>query len=293
MKKVTVWGGGGFLGSHICDALTLEGHRVTIVDIADSLWKKEGQSMIIADLMDYDEVVKTVENADYVFNLAGIADIGESNDDPFHSAKTNILGNINLLKACVKANVKRYIFASSIYVYSNSGGFYRCSKQACESYIDEYYKQYGQKYTILRFGSLYGLRSDERNAIYRFIKQAINKKKISYFGSPDALREYIHAEDAARICTKILDNKFINQHLTITGHQRMRVGDLFKMIQEIVGKELEFEFETAGGSAHYEITPYNFNPKLGLKYSSELHVDLGQGLLQIMDQIYKEHNEVE
>ena len=68
MKKVTVWGGGGFLGSHICDALTLEGHRVTIVDIADSLWKKEGQSMIIADLMDYDEVVKTVKNADYVFN---------------------------------------------------------------------------------------------------------------------------------------------------------------------------------------------------------------------------------
>jgi len=62
------------------------------------------------------------------------------------------------------------------------------------------------------------------------------------------------------------------------------------MIREIIGKDIDFEFNSNADSAHYEITPYAYSPKLGIKYSPELHIDLGQGLLQIMDEVYKEND---
>ena len=281
--NITVWGGAGFLGSHICDALSANGHKVIIADIKHSTWKKENQEMIVGSLLDESIVNESVKNADYVFNFAGIADIQEANRDPVKSSNINIFGNLNLMNACIEQNIKRYIFASSLYVYSNSGGFYRCTKQACEIFIAEYQRQYNLDFTILRFGSLYGLRSNDKNAIYRFIEQALVNRKISYFGSPNALREYIHVMDAASICCDILDKEYSNQYITITGHQSMRVGDLLHMIKEILGDDLDMEYNTNTDGAHYEITPYSFTPKLGRKYSPDLHIDLGQGLLQIME----------
>jgi len=286
--KITICGGSGFLGSHIADELSNAEHEVTIFDIKESPWKNINQKMLVGSLLDKKAINEAVKDSDYVFNFAGISDIGDANLNPHKSAEVNILGNLNLLDACYQAKIKRYIFASSLYVYSNAGGFYRCSKQACEVYIEEYQRQFGLDYTILRFGSLYGCRTDEQNAIYRFIKEALTEKKIRYYGSPDSLREYIHAEDAALICCEILDKKFTNHHLTITGHQSMRVGDVLNMIKEIIGEDITLEYNTHTHSSHYEITPYTFNPKLGKKYSPELHIDLGQGLLQIMNLVHKE-----
>ena len=285
--NITVWGGAGFLGSHVSDNLSDNGHDVTIADINESRWIKDNQKMFIGSLLDQESVNKSLENADYVFNFAGVADIGEADKDPIGSAKTNIIGNLNLLEACVKAKVSRYIFASSLYVYSNSGGFYRCSKQACEGYIDEYYRQFNLNCTVLRFGSLYGLRSDKYNAIYRFINEALTENKINYYGSPDALREYIHVEDAAQICNEILDEKYTNQHITITGHQSMRVKQVLEMISEMIDEDIKLNFDTNNKNHHYKITPYSFNPRLGKKYIPQLHTDMGQGLLQLLHAIQK------
>ena len=84
--KITVWGGSGFLGSHICDALSNNGYDVTIADICKSPWKRDDQQMLVGSLLDKKAVNESVKNADYVFNFAGIADIGEANDDPHKSA---------------------------------------------------------------------------------------------------------------------------------------------------------------------------------------------------------------
>jgi UDP-glucose 4-epimerase len=184
--------------------------------------------------------------------------------------------------------VKRYVFASSVYVYSNSGGFYRCSKQACELYIENYNEVFSLEYTILRYGSLYGPRADERNAIYRFVKEALEKQKISYLGSPNALREYIHVEDAARSSVDILHPKFANEHIILTGHQPMRVGDLLSMISEILQKPLDLNYQQNPNKDHYEITPYSFNPKIGKKLVSSAHVDLGQGILKVIEDLHQD-----
>jgi UDP-glucose 4-epimerase len=286
--QVTVFGGSGFLGSHICDKLSDAGHRVTIFDLSPSPWARPDQILITGDILDEKAVEQAVAGAEAVYNFAGIADIGEADSRPVETVRCNILGNVVILEACRRAGTRRFVFASSLYVYSKEGGFYRCSKQASEAYIENYQIQYGLEYTILRYGSLYGPRADRRNAIYRFVREALETKRISYYGLPSALREYIHVEDAARCSVEILGPEYANAHLILTGSQPMRVGDLLKMIAQMAGGGISFDFQGDGKRGHYEITPYSFNPRVGRKMIPRLSTDLGQGLLLVMEDIYRE-----
>ncbi len=286
--NITVFGGAGFLGSHVCDKLSDAGHRVTVVDLVDSPYLRHDQIMLKGNVLDEDTVARAINGADAVFNYAGIADIGEANKRPVDTARINVLGNVIILEACRKAGVKRYVFASSLYVYGKSGGFYRCSKQSCEIYIENYQAMHGLEYTILRYGSLYGPRSDRRNAIHRFVAEALEKGAISYYGAPTALREYVHVEDAALSSVNILAPEFANENIVISGNQPMRVGDLFKMIGEMLGKDIEVIFQHDPGSGHYQITPYAFMPRVGKKLIPPITVDLGQGILRMMEEVHRE-----
>lgn len=285
--KITVFGGSGFLGSHICDKLSEAGHHVTIVDITPSPWLRPDQKMIVGSILDEAVVAGAVKGADMVFNYAGIADIGEASSKPVETARLNVMGNVICLEECRKAEVGRYVFASSLYVYGKSGGFYRCSKQACEIYIENYQSTWHLPYTILRYGSLYGPRADKRNAIERFCYEALTTGVINYYGSPEALREYVHVDDASQATLEILAPKFENQNIIISGNQPMRVGDLFKMIGEMLGKELKIEYRHDPDSGHYQITPYTFMPKIGRKLIPPLTVDLGQGILRVLESEHK------
>lgn len=285
--KITVFGGSGFLGSHICDKLSEAGHAVTIVDLHPSPWLRPDQNMLTGDILDEETVRKGVEGADMVFNYAGIADIGEANNRPVDTARINVLGNVMILEACRREQVKRYVFASSLYVYGKSGGFYRCSKQACEIYIENYQAMHNLPYTILRYGSLYGPRADKRNAIERFVSEALTTGVITYYGAPTALREYVHVDDASTATLAVLDPEFENQNIIISGNQPMRVGDLFKMIGEMLGKELTINYQNDPNSGHYQITPYAFMPKVGRKMTPHLSIDLGQGVLRVMEEVHR------
>ena len=249
--------------------------------------------MIIGSILDKEKVLNAVKGCDVVYNFAGVTDIDEAECKPIETVEINILGNTIILNACQKRNVKRFIFASSIYVYSAAGSFYRSSKQACELIIENFQETYGMNYTILRYGSLYGLRSNERNWIYRILKQAINKGKITREGDGEELREYIHVEDAARCSVDIFSDEFKNQYVILTGHQQIKIKDLMIMIREIFENQIELEFLPSKSNNHYEITPYSFNPKIAKKYISEYYLDMGQGLLQCLNEIYKEQHHFE
>ncbi len=286
--KIVFFGGSGFLGSHVCDKLSEAGHDVTIVDLRPSPYLRPDQKMVTGSLLDEDLVNTVVSGADAVFDFAGLADIGESNQKPVETARINVLGNVILLEACRKAGVRRYVFASTLYVYGKSGGFYRCSKQACELYIENYHDMFGLEYTILRYGSLYGPRADRRNAINRFVAEALEKGEITYSGAPTALREYIHVEDAALSTVEILKPEYANQNIVLTGDQPMQVGDLFRMIGEMLGREIKINYQHDPNSGHYQITPYAFMPKVGRKMTPHLSTELGQGVLKVMEEIHQE-----
>jgi len=284
--KVVIFGGSGFLGSHVADQLSDSGHEVLIFDRDVSPWLRSDQRIIVGDLLDYQKVADAVTGSDVVYNFAALADLNQARSKPIATVQVNVLGNVHILEACRQHHVRRFVYASTVYVYSREGGFYRCSKQASEHYVEEYQKSYGLNYTILRYGSLYGPRSDTTNGLFRIIRSALATGKVRYEGSSEAMREYIHVEDAARASVAALGDDFLNQSVVLTGQEPMRVLDLLKMIAEILGMPDAVEFTEGEYPDHYVRTPYAYQPKLGRKYSPPIHVDLGQGLLQLIDEIH-------
>lgn len=285
-KSVIVFGGSGFLGSHVCDALTDQGYEVALFDQRKSAYLRPGQKMITGDIMDRSEVLKSVHNYDYVYNCAGFADLNDAGTKPFDTVQLNIIGNLNIMDAALKANVKRYVYASTIYVYSGKGGFYRCSKQASELYIEEYQRRFGLDFTILRYGTLYGPRADARNSVYRYLRSALLEHRIDCPGTGAEVRDYIHARDAARLSVTILSPQFRNKHIIISGHHPIKFSDMTNMVQEILGKRISVHFAREKSAAHYSYTPYSFIPKIGEKLTGQLYVDMGQGLLECLNDLH-------
>jgi len=285
-EKVVVVGGSGFIGSHTADYLSENGYQVTIFDREESAYLRSNQLMVVGDILDANLLSQTIKGAKFVYNFAGLADLNQALDNPLKTAEINILGNINVLEACRINKVKRFIYASTMYVYSREGGFYRCSKQSSEHYVEEYQNVYNLDYTILRYGSIYGPRSDNTNGMYRIIKSALTTRKVKYKGDLESMREYIHVEDTARASVEILNPSFKNESIVLTGQEPMRVYDLLKMVAEILNIDSSsVEFINENYNGHYVRTPYAYQPKLGRKYIPTTHVDLGQGLLQIISNL--------
>lgn len=286
MAKILVIGGSGFLGSHVADALSKRGHDVYIYDRVKSKYLTSSQKMIIGDVLDKKIIDQSVSKVDYVYHFAAIADIKEAKDDPIKSANFNIIGTLNILEACKKFNIKRIVFSSSIYVYSNHGSFYRTTKQSCELFIENYFEEFNLNYTILRYGSLYGIRANDFNFISKVIKQALLDKEIVRRGDGQEIRDYINVIDAAQLSADILKEEYLNQHVMITGTQTRKVSEVLEMIKEIFNNDIKITYNNKNYEGHYQLTPYSFRPKVALKIASNNHHDLGQGIL---DCIYDEY----
>lgn len=285
--KVCVFGGSGFLGSHVVDELLNRGFDVKVFDWVKGPWVPDLVEFIEGSIQDYESVKSAVEDCSVVYNFAALADLNAGILDPLKTVNINVVGGCNVLEACRSCNIDHYLFASTIYVYSREGGFYRCSKQACEQYIIEYHKAFGLDYTILRYGSIYGPRSNSTNGLYRIVKNALETGVISYSGSKEALREYVHVRDAAACAVDAYAQEIRNQSLVITGHQSIRVVDVLEMLREILDVSTEVLVDETTYKGHYSRTPYSYIPDLGKKFVPSLHVDLGQGLLELIDLVQR------
>ena len=284
-KKAIVFGGSGFLGSYVADCLTENEYDVTIFDVKPSSNLKDNQKMIVGNILDFPLVKESIKDMSVIYNFAGTVDLDMAEDDPIGTIKNNILGNGYILEALKGKDIERYIFASTTYVYSSAGSFYRSSKIACEMYINDYCKKYGIPFTVLRYGSLYGPRSNQKNRIYQLVKQALIERKLAYEGNGEEVREYIHVEDVARCSVEILDKAYLNQNIILSGQSSIKIKDLMIMINEIFDKKLTIEFLNKNSELHYEKTPYSFNPRIGKKYISSHYIDLGQGIIQCAEEI--------
>lgn len=292
-EKIVVIGGSGFLGSHLADTLSNEGYSVTIFDQAVSPWLRPDQKMVVGDILDVQALERAIAGASYVYHLAGLADIGEAASRPRDTVSLNIMGSVEVIEACIRHKVKKLLFASTIYVYSDKGSFYRASKQAVELLLENYGREYGLTHTILRYGSLYGPRAQEWNGLKGFVVQAVKQGSIVYPGTGQERREYIHVADAARMSVDALTPEFDNQCLTLTGTQVMTTREMLEMIGEILGREVALTFATGESDYrlhHYQSTPYRYLPRLGRKIVPNTFIDLGQGILEMIDEVHAEQD---
>ena len=290
-KKVLVVGGSGFLGSHVADELTEKGYEVTIFDQKKSTWINDNQKFIESDLLDREHVIKSLEGFNFVIHFAGIADIGESKEKPLETIETNIIGTANLLEGCRKNKIEKFIFASSVYVFSKYGSFYGKAKQACELLIEEYQNEFNLDYIHVRYGSLYGPRAQEWNGLKKYISEIIKNKQIDFSGNGEEKREYIHVKDAAIMTASLLESDEKNIAVNITGHQVISTLDLFKLIFEVLQLEEKINLSKESNVvSHYKISPYSFQPKESKKLVPKKFIDIGQGVLEIIHEIEDSKN---
>lgn len=292
MDKATVIGGSGFLGSHVVDELTRRGVEVTVFDRIPSPWIRDNQSMRVGDMLDGEALASACDGARYLYHFGGIADIGEAQARPFATIKTNVLGVATALEAAQTSGVERFLYASTMYVYSAAGSFYRASKQAAETIIEAYAEHFDLGYTLLRYGSLYGPRAQAWNGLRRYVRQVVKEGRLDYAGSGQERREYIHVRDAARLSVDVLDEQHRNQAITVTGTQVLDSTDLAEMIFEIAGKKSNVVFsEEERSEEHYRMTPYRYTPHPAKKMVPSEFIDLGQGILEVVEEIHQANDD--
>lgn len=289
-KKVIIFGGSGFLGSYVADELTRRNYDVTIADIQKSKYLQTSQKFEEVNVLDIENIKAIIRDANIVYNFVAIANLDDAIHDPINAMNINVMGNLNILEACKQhGNIERFVYASSAYALSSEGSFYGISKQSSEKLTEEYYKRYGLKYTVIRYGSLYGERASHNNYIYNLLKDAIQNGTLPYKGDGEDLREYIHAADSAKLSVDILEDKqYENEHIILTGTERLKRIELLTMINEIMQNKLDIKQISDNNMGHYKITPYSYHPTVAKKLVANPYIDLGQGLLECIQEIHSE-----
>tara|TARA_B100001123_G_C15332328_1_gene1031644 strand:+ start:1314 stop:2177 length:864 start_codon:yes stop_codon:yes gene_type:complete len=283
MKTITVLGGSGFLGSHLCDILSDKGYKVKIFDLNKPKKIKKNQKIYKGNIMNTKKLSKAIKGSDFVFNFAGIADLDDAKIKPKETITSNILGTLNALLICKKYKVKRFIQASSIYANTEEGGFYGRSKKAAEDYIEEYYNTFGLQYTIIRFGSVYGENANKNNGILKIINTAIKNKKLIYGGSKNAQRKYIHVKNAAEACVLVLNNKYKNQYLTITGTKTVKSLSLMNFFSDFF-QIPKNKIKYLKNESHYDNKPTPFKPRKGKNFYIKNTISFKESLIRLVNE---------
>ena len=289
-KQILIFGGSGFIGKHLSEILIRKNFGVTIFDL-EKVDLNKNAKFIKGNILDIKSVDKAIKGKDIIYHFAGEADIYAANFFPLNAVKKNILGTTNILEGAVKHKVKRFIFASSIYVFSEQGGVYRTTKQSCELLIENYSKIFGLKYTNLRFGSIYGTGANNFNFIYKMLNDAILQKKMIRNGDGSEVRNYINVLDVAKYCTIAMQKKYENKNVMLLGKEKKTIKQVLNLIRSLLGDDIKIKYTGKRDFAHYKTTPFNFRPRKAELLNEFVEINFKQGLQSIIKEIFQKKND--
>ena len=216
--NIAVTGGAGFIGSHIVDLLTENGHRVTVLDNLSSGTTEfihPDAEFIKIDIREKDRLQKIFDMHEFeaVYHEAAQTMVPVSVDNPYFDADENIMGLLSVLEAARKTGTRKVIFASSAAIYGDNGSlplketeapaptaFYGLTKWMTEKYLALYHDLYDLDYTVLRYSNVYGPRQGahgEGGVIYIFAKLLAEGKPLTIFGDGGQTRDFIYVGDVA------------------------------------------------------------------------------------------------
>ena len=291
--KFIVTGANGFLGINLVEYLLSLNHTVVAIDknTKNLLNIKVPKLKIIeTDLATIEKYSKSFKNVDCIYHFAALADLDACYKNPLETVRQNILPTIKLLEICKLFKIKKFIFSSTIYTSGLEGGFYRCSKKACEDYIQQFSKQNKIDFIILKFGSLYGVGSELNNGLHKIVYNALKNKKIVYFGNKNSQREYIHVIDAVKCSYDIFKKGFKNKIVNITGHQSVKITEVLELMREILSFKSKIKIYPKKYMGHYTISAHSINDNLGIKYLNNPHIDFHEGLTSLIRHVKKSKN---
>mgnify|MGYP001407828589 FL=1 len=288
-KNVLVTGGSGFIGSHVVDFLVKKKYNVTTFDLSPPI--RKNVKFIRGSILDKNCLQFALKNIDFVFHLAAVSDINKVRAIPVKTINTNILGTTYLLEASRNKNVKRFIFASSVYSFGTTGNLYTTSKISSELLIKNYRLLFGQNFTILRYSTAYGPRSREVDAVSIFVERALKNLDIVIFGDGQQKRNYLHVEDLAKGSMMALKQKTKNKIITLASKNNIKMFDLAKIIIRLTRSSSKIRFNKKNKRFDDFTSNYsyknnnegiiNWKPKYSLKKGLEQYIGFKRKLLRI------------
>jgi UDP-glucose 4-epimerase len=247
---VLVTGGAGFIGSHVVDRLLADGQRPRIFDRRPSPWHASAVvETCIGDLADVPRLRAAMEGCDVVVHLAAAADVDVVREDPLDAERSNARGTLNVLEAARRAAVGRVVYASTIWVYSDTPGevheedaalrapghLYTATKLAGELYCRCYSELYGLEYTVLRFGIPYGPRARPAGVVAQFVGRALAGEPLVVAGDGLQSRRFVYVEDLADGVVRALDPVAANRTYNLVGAEDTTIADIAESVRELVG----------------------------------------------------------
>ena len=291
MKKYVITGGAGFIGSHIAEYLSGEGHQVVVLDSLRTGFESNLNGLNVqfekGDIRDEKLVNELVEGANGIFHLAALVSVPESLLKLKECIDINTIGTINILEAAKNNFGCKVVLSTSAANYGNNPVLpkvetmspepmtpYAITKLDGEYYLKMYQDQYNVPTTSLRYFNVFGPRQNPKSAyaaaVPIFINKALQNKPITIYGDGLQTRDFIYVKDVvkANILASTVGNETYNVAL---GHSTS-VLELAEKIIEITNSKSEIQFleERPGDIKHSKANPSKFN-ELGFKpdYSIE------------------------
>jgi UDP-glucose 4-epimerase len=253
--RALVTGGAGFIGSHIAEALIRRGDEVAVLDDLSRGRRSQVPAearLIEADINDELAPVMEGSRPEIVFHEAAQVDVRRSVAEPLFDARTNVLGTVNLLEACARSGVRRFIFASSggaIYGDTDSvptaedhplrpASHYGAAKAAGELYARVYADLGGLEVVSLRYANVYGPRQDphgEAGVVAIFTERLLRGAVPVINGEGTQTRDYVFVGDVVAANLAAIDAP-VGTYNVGTGVET-DVNRLFALLAAIVGSE--------------------------------------------------------
>jgi len=246
--KVLVTGGSGFIGSHVVDKLRDKGVEVRVYDGIMPTYRKDIE-FYQGSILDITSLGFAINGVDAIFHLAAVADVKDVYNNPYHSEAINVRGTINVLEAARTANVKRIIYGSTTWVYSEAASnnvdestplhapthLYTATKLTGEYYCQSYSKLYGMEVTILRYGIPYGPRARDGAVVPIFVRKAMKGEPLTIAGDGSQFRKFVYVEDLAEGNVLALKNIAKNKTYNLDGREKVTIKQIAETIKKILG----------------------------------------------------------
>jgi UDP-glucose 4-epimerase len=204
---------------------------------------------VLGSITDREALERALVSCDAVAHLAAVADVNDVHAEPEDAERVNARGTVAVLEACRRAGVKRVVYASTIWVYSDCepeavdeqtllpppSHLYTSTKLAGELYCKSYQELYGIDYTILRFGIPYGPRAREAAVIPAFVNKAFAGDPLTLAGDGLQSRRFVYVEDLADGVALGLDDVATNRVYNLASDENVTIKQIAETVKEIVG----------------------------------------------------------
>jgi len=286
--KSIVTGGAGFIGSNLVDKLVNKGHKVIVIDNFISGKKsnlshhsKKNVKIVKLDISKDKNLSKYFRGANYVFHLAGLAEIIPSIKDPAKYFINNTLGTLNILEAAKKVKIKKFIYVASSSCYGKTKKIptketdkietinpYSLTKFLGEELVIKYAKLYNMPNISFRLFNVYGPRLNTKGkygAVFSiFLKQKKINKPLTIVGNGRQTRDFIHVDDLINAFFKIMKSNLKNKIYNLGSGKETSIN---KIVSLIGGKKIfipEIPGETKRSCANISMISKdtNWKPKI-------------------------------